>query len=94
MSISTVDPKPPENPNNKFPDALRNLRLDVSCFSFIYGSNAFLNLAVTNGKKHSLQGKRVPIIKGRKQVLMDRLAEHGMFNDNIASVFFALRAIF
>ena len=60
--------------------------------SFIYRSNAFLNFAVTNGKKHVLQGKRKVIIRGRKQVLMDKLAEHGVFNDNIASVFFALHA--
>ncbi|SRR6266550_510386 len=53
-----VEPRPPENPSRRFPDALSTFRRDASAFSLMNGSNARLNLAVTNGKKQALDATR------------------------------------
>jgi len=56
ISSKIDDPRPPENPKHKFPDALSLGRFEVPALALTEGSRAFLNFMSTSGVKHSLGG--------------------------------------
>lgn len=58
MSSKIDDPKPPENPKHKLPDALSLGRFEVPALALTEGSRAFLNFKSTIGVKHSLSKKK------------------------------------
>lgn len=89
-SSNTVDPKPPENPIKRFPEAFRDFFLGVSDLVLIWESKDRLTLEPSKAGKQSLRKKKNVQSTGEKPANEIVLAIDSMPNDNSTSVYLAL----